>query len=350
MQPTSIQPVRLAVKWLLGLAVGSILVAFAAPLFVESNKSYVWDAELEAFVIREGTFRFRHEGFSNTYIGAHGFAGVDNVNSSDSYALWGDSQVQGLCVNDRWKIANLASTREVGLLPIAKGGDDVVDWYSKIPLAESAFKVKGHFLLVTDLQDMYPNGSDFIAAPDYEIRTKTQTKTDPPRMNSLKANVDRFQLSFVLLAAKNLFFEPRSMQRRKLRFAVGPAPTKQIETIEHSITDVALSDTWKSLMPDLASRSSKPIVIVYCPTVPTIVNNHVSFKDPAENQFQLLSEAALEHGIDTIDLTDRMIESYQESAQFPHGFHNGKLGRGHLNPVGNQIIADAICDYISENR
>ena len=51
-----------------------------------------------------------------------------------------------------------------------------------------------------------------------------------------------------------------------------------------------------------------------------------------------------------LDMTDAFLQAYEEDAILPHGFSNTAPGEGHLNPQGNALIAQALCEEILERE
>ena len=45
-------------------------------------------------------------------------------------------------------------------------------------------------------------------------------------------------------------------------------------------------------------------------------------------------------------MTDIFLQAYEEENILPHGFDNTAPGVGHLNPKGNALIAQALCEEI----
>ena len=72
-------------------------------------------------------------------------------------ALWGDSQAEGVCVNDAQKIfaqAQQLSQGEIEVFPLTRSGEDVADWLTQFPAVEKELNIDVHVLLIVDLPDL----------------------------------------------------------------------------------------------------------------------------------------------------------------------------------------------------
>ncbi len=340
----------LLVRWTTGIFLGTLLVWASSPFFVSSMNCYRWDDATETYVLRPGMFRFRSEGFATTRMGLHGFAGVEieDFSKKPNVIVWGDSQVQGLCVSDDEKIVNQAALKDPArsYLPLAKAGDSVIDWYSAMPAVDRSFSAEHHFILLTHLNDMFPDGRDFQPFPGYSLRERRQTKGVEPSRNGMKIMFADADLEFILAAAINVFFESKSTTLRKLRFSIGPVPVREPQT-EQRLPPEALYESWKLLLNDMKSRVNGALTFIYSPEVPVVDAGRIVLADPENESFELFSQAAKACGVKVIDLRPALTAYYQKTGRFPRGFNNGKVGRGHLNHDGNDMIAQAIVDAVN---
>ena len=51
-----------------------------------------------------------------------------------------------------------------------------------------------------------------------------------------------------------------------------------------------------------------------------------------------------------VDARDELRSSVASDGRWPHGFHNGRIGSGHLNQVGNQVLAARLVEGLSAPR
>ena len=96
----------------------------------------------------------------------------------------------------------------------------------------------------------------------------------------------------------------------------------------------------------IRNATDLPVVLLYAPLAPHIVAGEIQWKDPTAGQFLLLKAAAGELGISLLDARAELRDSVESNGQWPHGFHHGRIGSGHLNEVGNRILADKLIEEL----
>ncbi len=348
---------RWIMRWITGAVLGTALVAITSPWFVRTyalrqpsrhgapDESGLRSAGVD--VLPPGTaFRWRSEGYATTSIGPYGMPGKSNIdlNARRSVALWGDSQAEGLAVPDSKKIFAIAES--IGgpswqVYPLAQSGDDATAWLKQIRWAENVLGVDQHVFLIVELSD---------------LTSVLEPAANPaqPRFES----VAPLTPAFVIQSARNLIGSPDGQRLRSLRFSIGPvsrhpvsrhpvsrhqeaSTTKQGHpscSTTHSTED---RDDWAAVVRAMTSATRQPILFVYAPKVPEIAGGKRRTFDPDEQRFAALKQACLESGVTVADLS----EDFRRAAalgKYPHGFHNGVIGAGHLNSVGNRIIARSI--------
>ena len=295
-------------------------------------------------------YRWRSEGYATSSIGDFGMVGTELSGLSVQFepkglanpatlpltiALWGDSQAEGVCVDDADKIFSLAS-KALGLtvLPLARSGDNASDWIEQIGFVEQELGGVAHVFLIAEL-------SDLAAA------------VDPPKIESSNPAANSaitWLPDFVIQGARNLLTGDDGVSIRQLRFSLGPAkkvPAKQSQP--HPIAKAVPID-WDVVLGSIQAATDRRIVILYAPQIPQVLGDRIASQDADQDSFTKLTKAASSTPIQIVDLRDRLIAS-ADQGNWPHGFHNGRIGSGHLNEIGNQIIADALVDAIqNEDR
>lgn len=94
-----------------------------------------------------------------------------------------------------------------------------------------------------------------------------------------------------------------------------------------------------------ASEYGTKIIIVYHPS--TQINEDGSLLLPDDNDARLeFSDLCINHGITFLDMTDRFKYEYYTNHILPHGFSNSRVGSGHLNKYGHEMIADELYKII----
>lgn len=320
-----------AVRWCLGLMVGTLIIAATSPWFVRSYVPRVFDHARGTTVLKPGSeYRWRAEGYATTSIGPHGMMGrtilpsqIETDIDTNTIALWGDSQAEGVSVADDGKLwAVLDGVWKGGVLrehvmPLAASGQDVNDWITQMPVIETSFRIDGHWILLCETSDLV-------------LRDKLGP-SEPIPGGELTWLPD-----FVLHAGRNLLIDSTSGERRKFRFGIGP-----IDSIE-PVGDVATAKPdYETAIARLRQSTSKPITIVYAPRVPYVMGGVLYTNDPMDADASMIRSIAERFEIDWIDCRPAFSNAVAQGV-FPHGFANGRIGNGHLNAVGYRLIANAV--------
>lgn len=90
-------------------------------------------------------------------------------------------------------------------------------------------------------------------------------------------------------------------------------------------------------------------ILYYIPELQLDDNGELVFAATEETREQY---AALcrEQGILFVDMTDGIVELYEQEHKLASGFANTQVGYGHLNREGHRILADALYEAISEQE
>lgn len=318
-------------RWVFGSMIGTLLVAITSPLFVRSYLPRIYDSTRGVLVPQGGNhYRWRSEGYADTFIGPHGMPGRRDVPSHDAnavrIAIWGDSQAEGVCVDDEDKLhAQIERTvgQDLTVFPLARSGDDASDWLRQIPSVEQSLDIDVHVLLIVDLVDL-------AVAIDSE-----ENSEDGPS----KSGVAELLPAFVIESARRLLTDVDDEPRR-LRFSLGPVepPTALARPAKRTIP-------WDAIIKRLDDATDSPIMIVYAPLLPNITDGRIRTNDVDAEQFESFRDIAAGAGIAVVDIRDSMRQS-AASGEWPLGFHNGRIGSGHFNATGYRIIAKHVADAL----
>lgn len=335
----SVRPHRVISSWLCGVIVGTAIIALTSPWFVRSYLPLHADEVRGVWTLAANhDYRWRSEGYANTRIGPLGMPGKTVIPEPRTQvkriALWGDSQAEGVCVSDADKIfarTQRISDHALQVFPLARSGEDIADWLTQIPSIEKSLEIDAHVFLIVDLPDLHSAVDAPLPPPDE--RDITQAK---------QAIAARFP-AFFIQAARHLLTEADGSSQRKLRFSIGPADQSGASKAPPSNNENIL---WPNLMSSIRDTSERPLIIVYAPKIPQILDGKVHWTDAAEDEFDAMQSAASKAGIQVVDTRAQLIQSARDG-NWPHGFHNGVFGSGHLNRQGNHIVASAIVDNAS---
>ena len=329
-------------NWIRGTLAGTLIVALTSPLFVRSYLPLQVDPVRGVWTLPpQHTYRWRSEGYANTFIGPLGMPGRRTLPPGESgsvrVALWGDSQAEGVCVTDDLKL-HAQIERECGgkctVFPLARSGEDAAVWLTQIPEVERQLRVDVHLILIVDLPDL-------LTAPLAPL--------PPVAGDHAQASIAASLPAFVIQAARNLLTEADQQTPRKLRFTVGPAP-RLSETVGRSEDTVTqrgegLDDRWREAVDAIRAATELPVVIAYAPHAPQIVGGQADLTNAAESDLLTMQSAASARGLTVIDLSDPFRDAVNAGI-WPRGFHNGYIGSGHLNSDGYQIIARHVAPAI----
>ncbi len=323
-------------------------------IFIDTIEPYEWHPGLKKYVRVAGTVnRERNEGWGSSVSGALGIHGIPDITKIQSrkIAIWGDSFVEAIQVDDDKKIAQVFTkiSAENGLDLVAFGvgalGGAVVDYYFDLPKYERLNPtIAAHFILINHRRDVLPGkkrrGSLFVADPEFKFILKQREPQGPLFLRKLIYDLD---LNFLFALAKSM------PDLKDFRFAIGPVP-QRIKAQGHSQKAYDEKAALRFLFEKLAAQTSLPIVFVYVPRVPELRDGRFDFTDPLAPFMKDFSKMAKTHGMGFISLEQWFIGFHQRTGRFHSGFINSKPGEGHLNEDGNRLVAEAIFNYISEEN
>lgn len=364
-------------RWVLGIAIGTLLIAVTSPLFLRSYLPLNADPVRGVWTLPpDSEYRWRSEGYANTAIGPYGMPGkvavLAGISSSEraqvesvqdaqrlplQIALWGDSQAEGVSVDDSDKLfakIENASRGDLNVYPLARSGEDAADWVTQMRSVEKKFGIDQHVILVVEPVDL-------LAAVDAPV--ESPSAGDASAANAaLAAKLP----AFVIQAARNVLRAPDGATPRRLRFAVGPVPnagdspgtetqnenSKQTENNGQSGDSLSHDESalWLNALAAIRNATELPVVLLYAPLAPHVIDGKIRWQDPTADQFLLLKSAAESLGMSVVDARDELRNSVTAGGRWPHGFHNGHIGSGHLNQVGNQILAAKLIEAWPDSR
>ena len=261
-------------------------------------------------------------------------------------ALWGDSQAEGVCVDDSRKIPAVAaeiSYDQCFVMPFARSGDDCNDWISQIASIHSeskpGFSLDAHVFLVVEWSDWCID----IREPQDDV-----DETFNEICETLPA--------FMIQAARHVLTTGETNQIRQLRFRPGPVeplkanagsvPSDSSDSSDGA--DVRARHLGKQL-DRLRAQTDLPCIFVYAPLNPAIVGGEIKTEDHDAALFDRLRLLGRRHDFQVIDLRPAMKASVA-AGRWPRGFQHGQFGAGHYNAIGNRIIARQIVEQAERIR
>ncbi len=199
-----------------------------------------------------------------------------------------------------------------------------------MPAIEDELSVDVHLILVVDLADLLTAPLAPIPRPADNAVTR--------RRSTISARLP----AFVIQGARNLLTESDGSTARKLRFAIGPIES---ETVDPATDGPATVNDWSSVVTAIRRSTDRPVVLLYAPVLPQIVAGTVISEDSGDSEFEAMRLAAEAAGLIVVDLRRPLLDSML-MGKWPHGFHNGFIGSGHLNANGNHVVARGLVEVI----
>ncbi len=366
MNPNRISPRR----WAIAFLTTWTLVWLSGPLHVDSILVRVFDPDLGVNTLRPGdVVRWRSEGWAETRIGPHGLPGWQprgpgwrSNGIGRRVVIWGDSQVEGVCVPDPIKIHSQAiriaadhHSLTLDCLPMGRSGADARDWQDLTAAADALWQPDLHIWVITDLSDLTALSAIEQPAP-YRRWT-----AGSPAWVKLAAAI-RAEAAFAV--AKRLFYDPDTGGRRRLDFSLGPRTSSVavLTTAGEGFADVAdadgaaidRDDRFASIVAQVvaelrsvAGELDGRLALVYAPSVPYL-GAGVEYVDRDADAFERLRRPLAEAGIAVVDVGDDFNALWDQETTFPRGFHNGMPAAGHLNEAGNRLVARSIVSLVRE--
>lgn len=344
-------------RWAVGVLGSWLLVWLAGPLVLNSILVRVSDPDLGVNTLRPGDLiRWRSEGWGNTRTGPHGLPGWSPRPAAHRVILWGDSQVEGHCVDDPEKISNQViahANARAGLsldcLPLGRSGADARDWRDLAPAVDALWGPRLHVWVVTDLSDL------MALAPQEGLAEYQRWTMESPRWVKLAAAL---RAEALFAAGKRIFRDPSTGGLRRLHFGIGPrsgpplAETPPWEQPQDEGSVSPSADAFAEVVAGevalVADQLGGRLAILYAPAVPTLGRPLVTaHRDDA--MFALLRGALQEQAIEVLDVREDFIALWHSQRRLPRGFHNGQPGYGHLNADGNRVVAEHVVSLIQEH-
>lgn len=352
---------RTAGRWITGILGSWLIVWLLGPLVLDSILIRTYDPALDVNTLRPGDVVYwRSEGWGRTLIGPHGLpgwqprvdAGETNVNSTlAKVVIWGDSQVEGVCVDDPLKIHNQAigiaqSQHQLAIdcLPMGRSGADARDWQDLIAAADNLWKPDLHVWIVTDLSDL-----TVAVSPEAAAAYRRWTVESPAWVRFAK----QIQAQALIAASKRVLRDPDTGAIRRLDFSLGPRnyqndPKNRIDDQnEAQARDERIAEDVASMMLDIAKSHDGRIAILYAPATPRFSGGVVT-DHPDDAAFTTIRQALESQGLAIADCRQDFIDLWRSKGQVARGFHNGMPSYGHLNAEGNRIVAEKIVAMLQE--
>ena len=346
-------PVRAPVRSAVGLPAASspeCSCGVSGAEFVNSIAPEPFDPQVGRHLPAPGSeLRFRTEGAATTRYAAHGLLADDvEARAEIEVGVWGDSFVQGAQVADDQKFG--AAFRELwnaeaSATTVAVGYPDrsIGDVIALLPRYEDLRDFDAHVVLLPDLFDVSPDGKTFFDRPDFRF---VERRRDPP-WEGLRARVADVRLDFTWFSFQRVVGAKRNpIGGEALRWRVGPAASSAPALRRWPALYEVDPAAWRFALQALRRATDQPVAIVYAPRVPFLDKGRVRREHPVTDLAARFAAMCREEGVDFVDLSPALAKHFERTGQPALGFHNGRMGRGHLNAAGHEILAEALVDWV----
>ncbi len=334
---------RALLVWSVGFVLAAGLSWGVTLPFVGSVMTYRHDPAVGRLVPTPGQAHLHtKEGWGTTRFGRYGVGGVEDLGALGRpvVAVWGDSHIEALQVDDPDKVgAQLTRLCGGGSLVgvgIGESGWKVADYPFLLPRYDKLMDVPVHYIVVGEAEDLVPDGRRFRTDP-LELR-----ELHPPRsLLGMRELVSRLHLELPWRAVRTALTGPDGRRRIRLR----PGPVAQ--SASGSDHDRAAATPPREVLAWLVRRvrdaTPRPVAFVYAPQRPQTFQGKIQLEDQDEDLVALLASVASELGVGLLDLRPAFRREWEERGRFARGFHNGMPSRGHYNPLGHRLLAEALC-------
>ena len=112
-----------------------------------------------------------------------------------------------------------------------------------------------------------------------------------------------------------------------------------------SVNNEMMLNDLLSYAKEVSDKYGVNLIIVFHPSL-TIDNSGNIYVNYNENDMDIFSKVCSSNDIKFINMEDDFINRYNETYELPHGFVNTLPGVGHLNAVGNELIANKLKEEI----
>lgn len=99
-------------------------------------------------------------------------------------------------------------------------------------------------------------------------------------------------------------------------------------------------DSFISLIDERCKQKGCKPIIFFIPEI-SVSEEGIEF-DYDYEKLKLFKKSCYDNNIEFVDLSERYLKEYNESFILPYGFNNTRVGNGHLNSFGHQLVAEEL--------
>lgn len=324
------------------VVVGGVLLS-ASPIAREV------DPLLNVSMPKEGSSAWRFtEGYAISRFGKHGLNPCvwhEGMNIAETIFLHGDSFVEALQVPDECKpdvVLAKCLDDKADVIGIGRSGSGFPSMIVRARAYEKVLGVpKCHLFFSSNIDnDVFGDeGDEFVRTADGIVQC-------PPRASVVQQKminaINLFHLNCMLsgysgvqaIMRKRWHFMPRFPKAEKS----APGPRQK-----------DLAGELNFLCGEMRKDISAPVIVVYCPSVPTIRHGRIVREDENHVDAGIAKEIFSENGMAMIDVSSALLEYWDEKGGFVRGFSNNLgPGGGHLNVEGIKVVFNEVASQLKE--
>ncbi len=300
------------------------IIGYAYPSIHTENNSGSTDWKLADNQLRTNMV----EGFSWIKVDSNGFNNEVNENNVDNLIM-GSSHMEGYNVNYDENVTYLLNQKDVGYTyNIGISGHTIYCCAKNLEDALEEYRPKRYVIIETDTVNLHITDMKSVMKGTY---------INPG--SSIDRGLKR-KLKIYLPAVPMLYNQIKIWKESNLSADTddGSSMIGYKNTLNKFIERIA----------NICQENNVKCLIFYHPK--TEINGLGEIIRYDEDYARLFKECCMSNGIEFIDMTEIFDELYSDKHILAHGFTNTAVGTGHLNKYGHKAIAEAIADFIINDR
>ena len=307
----------------------SIIVTlyYLAPLHYENpdhNTDYVWKANAYWSNLKEG--------FSFGRYDAKGFNNYSVVTNPDVIVL-GSSHIQGSNIMQGENLCSILSSKLNGEFSVYNMGVSGHNIYKVCHYLPQNLDLNGHtpkaIIIETSTIELTQEEVDKVLSGNVSFT--------PSHTTGIMSTLQRIPFLRLLYT---------QMENGLLDLLLTRGDASTADESEYVFSKKPFEDLFGYIQQQKEKYGAE-IIIFYHPR-DYYINDDGKMVTVDSEALHEFADAADRHGIVFLDLTNDFVSLYETSRKLPHGFANGEIGVGHLNPTGHALIAERLYEVIEE--
>jgi lysophospholipase L1-like esterase len=357
--PTGLQLAMHFTRWTIGFVVALAIVVLVSGYFMDNFPANTWSNEVAKKIPPEGAIiQWRREGWGSTHYWKWGITGVndDVLRARQKVLIWGDSYVEAYQVDDAIKLPQQLTSRladdgfdDIKAIGIGESSACAADWYFGMQLyQERLAPVCVNIIILSQIEDFYPDEADRVAqfVSNPELQFIPAEEKAPSRYSRSMDFYYRWRLQALqklrdqtigLGGTPNIWL---NLDLRPGPRSRPPKPKSELRIL--AATREEQERAFDFALSKLREQSVSPLLIVYCPAVPRIIEGRLISEDSLDDIARTFQASCEKYGIHFINMGGEFIAYHERTQRFPRGFPNTRPDRGHFNSEGHALVADAI--------